>query len=991
MHRLRTLIFLISLAGGSSLVAAGLQILLVDKPPLWAKNAVNQALEKGPIWSGSLDDLHLDLYRSYAIVQGLHLVAIDEGQVLREIEIPVAWVDWSWLDLIRRRPYIDVVAIGPRIEARARPGHLPKPDPPVPEDPWMPLVVDTTFVDGTWVWHDPERVPQVELELYPVDGTFNHLGTEWGPAFLELIAFAPGGGTVEVSGRLDFWNADRNAYDLALELHDLHPEAFARADEAYAGIRLARGRFDGTFATTWDPGRQELPSEGPFAVGEISALDRGHIRLRLEGHGIVLEDAPIEEVALDELILAADGPLVGSEPFEVSASGAGLDLHVRRSDLATLSSLPNTRHATLDETLKRLPAFRIPRVELADASLQFSDDLIQPPARLLAQGLELTLEGFDNVSTDDTPTRVRLRGEVIGGAIDVDASVEALTWPPELSVSAELVDVSLLGIAGALDSYGGVQVERGVLSARIEAHTEGDALVGDAVLHGADIVAHSNGWKVAVGEMEVELIDGLGWARGILALPEHEGPLLRLEASSAQVVWAMDRLLERGEMVASVQAQRPLVMAQRPKAGASPPAPGKARWSLDLHATDGRLVWDDPEQTPGIQLVMDPFDARVFGLGTLQRQARWELSGELLQGGRLSGWARLDAFGGPGSASPMQMYLRGARIPLDKLQDVTQAYLGLGFDEGTASVVLAMDEHGGQMMVRGRELKMADPPVEELRAERLDASFAWSDVLGPSSRVLKGRARGLQVKLDAAELGGPGPGVELSDDPLAQLPSLQVPYFDVEDSTLTVVSPLPGVEQDLIVRDLRLAIRDLQTGAQRSRDARIGAKALLGGGDVMLEARLPPGEAAALWLQAEHLDLKALDPWLYAVSGLDVDAGRLDALAQLKLSPSGAMDGDLRLGLRGVDVLQSNDLQEGLGTWLKSAGVGLVIDLLKRDGQATLLLPLEGSPGEMDLRLARAVRLALGRRFGLSRRSPPLLRRPDPLPLPVVEGATAMP
>lgn len=982
---------MISSSTAAALTAAGLQILLVDQPPVWAKSAVNQALSKGPIWGGSLGDLDLDLYRSYAIVHQFQLVAIDEGQVLREIEIPVAWVDWSWWDLIRGRPHLDVIAIHPRVEARARPGHLPKPNPPFPGEPWMPLVVDTTFIDGTWVWNDPGRTPAVELALYPVDGTFNHLGTDWGPGFLELVAEAPGGGTVEVSGRLDFWNADRNAYDLAIELHNLQPEAFAGADEAYTGLRLAQGRFDGTFATTWDPGRQELPSGGPFAVGQLEDLRLGHIRLRLEGQGIVLDDGPIEQVALDELVLAADGPLVGDAPFEVSASGSGLDLRLRRSDLTTLGRLPNTRHATLDQTLQRLPAFRIPRVELSNASLQFSDDLVSPPARLSAHGLYVALEDFDNVSADDTPTRVVVQGEVIGGEIDVDATVEALIWPPELAVDAELRDVSLLGIAGALDSYGGVQVERGVLSARVEAHTEGDRLVGDAVLHGADVVAHSNGWKVAVGEMEVELIDGLGWASGILALPEHESPLLRLEASAAQIAWDMDRLLQRGEMVASVQAQRPLVMAQRPKPGASTPAPGKARWSLDLHATDGRLVWDDPDQTPGVQLVMDPFDARVFGLGTLQRQARWELSGELLQGGRLSGWARLDAFGGPGSASPMQMYLRGARIPLDRLQDVTQAYLGIGFDEGSASVVLAMDEHGGQLMVRGRDLQMADPPVEALRADRVDASFAWSDTLGPSSRVLKGKARGLEVTVDATQVGGGGPSLELSDDPLAQLPALQIPHFDVEDSTLTVVSPVPGVDQDLIVRDLKLAIRDLQTGEHRAQGARIGAKALLGGGDVVLEARLPVAQPAELWLQAEHLDLMALDPWLYAASGLDVDAGRLDALVQLEISPTGAMAGDLRLGLRGVDVLQSNDLREGVGTWLKSAGAGLVINLLEREGQATLLLPLDGTPQSMDLQIGRSVRLALGRRFGLHRRSVPLLRPPEPLPLPIAEETAAMP
>jgi hypothetical protein len=942
----------------------------------------HRALADDPHWRGHIDDLQLDLWRATGVVRGLSIRAASDQKVLRTVDIPLGHLQWSWRSVLRGELHVDLVAISPTVGARARRERLSPPDPPPPDPGWFRFEVDAAIVDGTWIWRDLERDPVVHLELHPVNGAYEHIGTVDGPGRLDLVAAAPDSGLVAVDARLDFWNADRDAFDIDIQLQDLRPAALQGADEAYAGIRLAEGRFDGSFAATWDAGRQEL--EGPpYAVGTLDDLRLGRIRVRLEGRGLALADPPVARVALRDLRLSADGPVVGDEPFVASALGEGLEVHVRRSDLAILADLPATGRATLDRTLRRLPPFRLPLVRLADAELRFTDDGVSPPADLGAHGLQIDVRGFDNVSAVDAPAEVTVRGGLFGGTLDVRGAVEPLVWPPRLDVEADLRDVSLTlpAVAQALRSYTGVEVERGTVSARATARSDGDGarIVGDVGVSGHELVAVSNGWRVGVQDTQLALVEGRGHASGVRADPLRESSVRRIRAAEVDVDWDMARLVDRGELVASVHARQPLVVARRPPPGGRMPRRGPGRWSVDLYAEDGRLVWQDLDTTPRIGLVMDPFDARVLRLGTLHDQARWEVAGGLSRGGFLWGWSEVDAFGGPGSPGPMRMEVRATCLPLGSLRDVTEAYLGVQLEGGSADAVLSVEDGRGHLQVDGTGLSLADPPVEDVAAERFRASLRWRDDVGPSSRVLTGAAEGVTVTVDGLPaFEGPGDPIR---ELLRDLPPLRVPRFDVTGGRLVVRAPVDGADKDLELDDVRVAVRALRTGADRDGQGIVQAAAALDGGEVRLEARAPRHGPATVWLDAEQVLLPALDPWTRAATGLDTAAGQISVTGRVALADDGGIDGQIDLGLTGVDVLQADDLREGLGVWLKSAAAGVVVDLLERDGTARLSLPVAGTATAPDVRTGRAVLRALLSRVGLARRAPEI-RPPLPLPPP---------
>ncbi|MEZ4239048.1 MAG: DUF748 domain-containing protein [Myxococcota bacterium] len=700
----------------------------------------------------------------------------------------------------------------------------------------------------------------------------------------------------------------------------------------------------------------------------------------------------MQRVALRDLQLTADGPLAGTDPFQVSAVGAGLEVHVLRSDLATFTDLPGAGRATLDQTLRHLPAFRLPVVSLVDADLQFTDDRVQPPVTLGGQGELVEIRNFDNVSHTDDPTEVTVRGRVLGAPLDVDGTIEALVWPPDLTVSGTLQGVSLVDpeVARALRRYTGVVVERGTVSASAHARTEGERILGDVTLRGDHLVAASNGWRVGVGQASFALVSGRGHAEDVRARPEVPGPLQQLAASAVDVSWDSYRLVEQGELVASVDAHRPVVVARRPTGGGPLPSRGAATWSLDLTADDGRLVWQDPTTTPHVALVMEPFSAKILDLGTLHDRARWEITGDLVQGGHLSGWSELDAFGGPGSAGAMRAELRASCLPLDGLGDVSEAYLGLRFDRGAADALLSLDDRGGHLQVHGRDLSLGALPLGDgppglpdalhsVDVADVDASFRWQDARGPGSRVLTGVARGVSIDVTA---DGPMPSGDTAGLPLHRvlrsLPTLQVPDFDVDDSRIVLRSP-GGVGHDLTVSNLRATVRDLRTGEGRIGDGRVQAEASVAEGRLAVEARVPRDAPATVWVSAEDVALPALDPWTHAATGLDVDAGLVDAVARVSMTDEGAVDGLLDVSLTGADVLQADDLREGFGTWVRSAGAGALVGLLERSGTATVAVPIGGTVDAPTVRVGRALGRAVLRRFGLV---PPLLPPREPLPLP---------
>jgi hypothetical protein len=934
----------------------------------WAERELERTLVRAPGWGGGVESIELDLWTGRGVARGIVLEAETEGKVVRRIEAPIAWMGWSWAEVLSGRPRLEVVGIEPVFYARARPAKIPPRDVLPPEPGWMRWQLDVAFVRGAWIWSDPGRDPAVELRVFPVEGALAHMGNVDGPARLSIFAPTAGGGLLRVRGQMDLLDAHREAFDLEAVFQDLGPEAYDGAALSYAGVQLAQGRFTGRFAVTWDPGRQELPPAARFHAGPVEDLGAGRIVLGLLGRDLVLQDPPVERVALAELTLFADAQVTGSEPFMVTGAGRGLEISVRRSDLPEVLELPDRGRETLDQTLLKLPPFRVPSATLTGATVRFSDDQVSPPVELAARDLIIDVQQLDNVDAQDLPARLQLRGELVGGPLVADLSVEPLVWPPPLSVKGELQRVELLELADALSGYGDVRVEHGSITAQVDAWTDGRTVGGELWLRGRELAARGGGWGVTAGAADLELIGGRGRASALTAAPERPGTLQRLEASAVEVEVLLDRFFARDELVGTVWAHRPVIVARRPS-GDSPPAERGRRWSLDLHATEGTLLFEDPTTTPAVFMGLSGLEAHVLGLGTLEERARWEIDGILNRGGRLVGWAELDAFGGPGSPGPLLAQAQGLGLQLDQLRDISQAYLGLQFARGGADAELWLTEEGGRLEVHGRGLELADPPVEALRADAVDAIFDWT----PQERVLTGSVGGLAVTLDPDALRA-----QAESAPMDQaLPELRVPHFEVLGGALLVRSPMQGVADDVQVQDMHIAVHDLQTGALTAGRMRLSGRT--SGGQISIDSVLSPERQATLSLQTLGLSLTALNPWVRAATRLDVGAGELDLLANLTVGPAGELAGHLRTELRDVDLLQRQDLQDGLEIWLRSAAAGAALDLLSRRGTARIELPIEGTLAAPEGRVGHALGQALLRRYGLLREPPPEMLSPTSL------------
>lgn len=904
--------------------------------PRAAERAVARMLVADEEWTGSVGRIELELRAGRAVMHDVRIEALSGRKVLKRIEIPRAEVAWSWGTLRERVVDLDVVADGAVVEIGTKEG--PKPPfrvRPLPEvGPWR-FRIDAVARNGTFVFRDAATGTAVRLA--PVDGTIDGLGTMPGPARFRLNAHAPGGGTVRFDGLMDFWNAHRDAFDLRFDLDGLELSGFPEAARTWLGTGFESGRLDGVVGFTQDPGRRELPMDSPFHGGFTHDPQKGSVSVRVVATDVRPTDLPIDRLAAGRVVLAADGAPTGRAPFVVRGAVEGLEARVLRSWAESLAAGSPRLEAA------RLPPVRIEELAV-DGRAVWVDDEADPPIEVAAEDLSVHLRESGEDLGFEAEARVR------GAGLRANGRLRRREGPLDADLRARFHGLRADAVSRELHHYLGAVVDRGTLDATADVRWREGRVGGTVEVDVTGVLFEESGWVIAADRAVLDLLDGTGFAEGVRIDPQPDGTLQHIQADRARVTWDPQRLLE-GVVVASIEAERPtVVVLERPgEGGDGAPGGGKIPWSLDLHSTDGTVVWHDPDAEPAVEIAIDRVDGRIRRLGTLYPTSLWDLVGSLPGGGRVEVTGEMDPVGRhPEEPWRLDVAVRDAQLPV--LQDKVAGYLGRPiFATGTADADLSIlwssstgeaARATGNLRLVGRDLTLLDPPVEAIALQELSLE-AWWDPSSDAPYRLVGSARGVDV---LAHRGGIEGGGRPLADYLAELPPFRVERFEVYGGELRFVDRQGKVPVDLVAHDLELDLYDLHNLGPR-RATLVGRGRVAGGRIGARMSLAPMSTPADFHLDAELRDVPAvaLNDALRALAGFDVRRGTVDVTAAVR-STDGELAGTLRADLRDVAV-RIGELRRP-GAFLRSVGVGVLLDVVERGRVATVRFPVSGTVAE---------------------------------------------
>jgi hypothetical protein len=931
---------------------------------VWVEQQARLALLGSSDWEGEIGDLSFSLLRGRGSVSDLDVRAMDPSKVLRRIHVAEAEFTFSRWEMVHGHAHLVAIVHEPTVETRKRTGG-PRKDVPRPDPGFFRFSLDSQIVAGRWVWRDGSD-PDFAHVLTGVRGIYDHLGTADGNGKIDVLAQVEGGGIVHAHGSLDFWNAHRDAIDLQVGFIGLSEAFLQGADALYVGADVLQGRFDGVMSITVDQGGQELPTQDVYMAGPVADLSRGRMRGWLTARELVIGGVPTDPLQITSVTIDADGPVTGDEPLRVQVVVDGLAVTARRSRFAGRARPKGTP----EQLFSLLPSFDGSSIHARGTSLTWVDDALEPAVALGLVGLDLTVDNFQNMRPGDR-ARVVLTGPFSGGSIRASGTSDLTRWPPPTDAVAALVDIDAVQLVQSLAGYTDIKVDRGVFQGDASFSIDEQGRVDRQVrLDATDLVGRAQGWNAGITRGHIDVFGGTARVGGVhLTPPNAEGAFLSAEAESVHVAWDVDRFFATRALRATVRFERPVVVSQRPRATGVMERPS-ARFGLDVHVSRGRLEWRDDTVSPAVSLVLDPFDASVTDLGTLSDRAVWRLSGGLERGGRLDGWARVDAFAGPGRSSDLAAQARLDQIDLRDFSSITRAYLGLEADGGRASATVVMDGEGGVLQVETHDLLLRHPAgLGELASDTARASFSWIDAEGARGRTLLGTAWGarLVVRPEAGTRSG---------KPL-QAPTLRIPHLDLREVDV-VIEDFGGTQESLAVHDASISVRDATLG-QHGESGQVWLAGTLWDGRIDVELTAGGAQPYRVQARGAGIELARANEWLRPATGIDVDAGHAAFNGDVSLSPSGFL-GAVDVTISDADVLQGADLRRGIGVWLKNAAVGAGLGLAARKGVARVRLDVRGTPARPKVAIIRAVADAILARHGLR-----------PAPAEALIGPTEMP
>lgn len=189
---------------------------------------------------------------------------------------------------------------------------------------------------------------------------------------------------------------------------------------------------------------------------------------------------------------------------------------------------------------------------------------------------------------------------------------------------------------------------------------------------------------------------------------------------------------------------------------------------------------------------------------------------------------------------------------------------------------------------------------------------------------------------DDADQAGAEPGSASSAGPLSGLSRASI-------SDGTVIWRRPLGTPDLVISNLRFRYRREPEQAFVDLQALIAVR-----GQIRVHGTIDPARPLRefdLGVMIQELPLAAIDPWLRAATGVDTEAGVLDAYAEVR-AIDGRLSGYVKPLAHGVDVLDVADefRNQGLGDLLMEVGAAAGLEALENEqGVVASRIPIDGN------------------------------------------------
>jgi uncharacterized protein involved in outer membrane biogenesis len=320
--------------------------------------------------------------------------------------------------------------------------------------------------NGAMAWRDQTISPPALLEIASIDGRV--MGIGWplrGPADVRLALRPPGGGQMQVTGRVEL---DPLSADLRLAARNAELAPYQPYLPTAARVGGTADLDVAVVVPSLSDGR--ATARGSAAVSRLDVRDRGQTVMRVERANATGVDVDWpRRIAVGRLALAQPWMLV-----ERDDKGA-LPLRALLSPSRPATSAAASTPAESTENGGGALAVTVARLSVDGGGMRIVDRAVSPAFAVDFQPATLRMEGLSTAA--EKPARLDLRGRLGPGAeLTLRGTLGALGGPLRFDVSGELREFAVARANPYVLQQAGWKTTEGRLTSKVQARVDGDAL-----------------------------------------------------------------------------------------------------------------------------------------------------------------------------------------------------------------------------------------------------------------------------------------------------------------------------------------------------------------------------------------------------------------------------------------------------------------------------------------------------------------------------------